>query len=80
MSAFSPLGMVTIALGIPDLLLGHTDPPVITTHVGDTVEIVVVVMIKVEVDTRLMEKEKALPSAGEGNPESTKSSMLFTHS
>ena len=49
MSTLSPLGMVTIASGIPDLLLGHTDPPVGTTHDGATVDIVVVVMIKVEV-------------------------------
>ena len=79
MSAFSPLGMVTIASGIPDLLLGQTYPPVITTHVGETVDIVVVVRIKVEVDTRLIEKERALPSAGKGNPESSKSSMLVTY-
>jgi hypothetical protein len=49
MSKLSPLGIVTIASGILDLLLGHKDPPVGTTHDGDTVDIVVVVMIKVEV-------------------------------
>ena len=80
MSALSPLGMVTIASGIPVLLLWQTDPQVITKHVGDTVDMVVVMMIVVEVHTRLIEKERALPSAGKGNPESTKSNMLFTHS
>jgi len=50
------------------------------TQEGVTVELTVTVAMEVDVEVNVIETKSALPSAGEFNPESTKSSMSLMYS